>query len=118
MIKIMKGSRTLTIPSGAYESMYAPCGWEVVGTKKKTEKKSKKEFESEPEVEVTEESEESEEAETEEDVEYVDPEELLEKPIEELDFEELKIVADYLDINTKGLKTKKEVREAIKASRK
>lgn len=114
MIKIMKGSRTLTIPAGAYESMYAPNGWELVGTKKKTEKKSKEEPKSE--LEVTEEPEEV--TEDEEDVEYVDPEELLEKPLEELDFEELKILAEYLDISTKGLKSKKEVREAIKASRK
>lgn len=115
MIKIIKGSKTLTVPLGAYEEIYAPNGWELMSKENKLVETEMPEEPEEPEGELPEESEEEPE---EEDVEYVDPEELLEKPLEELDFEELKIVAEYLDISTKGLKSKKEVREAIKAHRK
>ena len=118
MIKIRKGSKTMVIPAGAYEPIYAPSGWEIDG--KKPENSPEKATPETPEkAPVDEPSESPEEVETEEleedeDVEYVDPEELNEKPIEELDFEELKILAEYLGVNIKGLKSKKEVLEAIK----
>jgi hypothetical protein len=50
----------------------------------------------------------------EEEIEYVDPADLREKPIEELDFDELKILAEDMDISVKGIKSSKVLREAIK----
>lgn len=115
MIKIRKGSKTLLIPAGAYDTIYAPAGWEKEdNTAKAVEEPQKVEETPEPLEDVPEEESDEELDEEGEDVEYVDPEELNEKPLEELDFEELKILAEYLGINTKGLKSKKEVREAIK----
>lgn len=117
MIKIRKGSKTLVIPAGAYDTIYAPAGWERAdGTKKSVKEPQKVEKTPEP-LEESEEEFEEELDEEDEDVEYVDPEELNEKPLEELDFEELKILAEYLDIDVKGLKSKKDVREAIKKFR-
>lgn len=114
MIKIRKGSKTLMIPAGAYDTIYAPAGWERAEKPNTTEKSVEKPQEPDETPESLEEEPEEELEEEEEDVEYVDPEELNEKPLEELDFEELKILAEYLDINIKGLKSKKEVRDAIK----
>ena len=118
MIKIRKGSKTLLIPAGAYDTIYAPAGWEKEdNTAKAVEEPQKVEETPEPLEDDSEEVEETSEEELDEegeDVEYVDPEELNEKPLEELDFEELKILAEYLGVNIKGLKSKKEVREAIK----
>ena len=113
MITIVKGSKTLSVPTGAYKSIYAPAGWvsaeEVEATPvEKPAKPDKKKAEPKVEEPVVEELEED------EDVEYVDPEELLEKPLEDLDFDELKILAEYLDINIKGMSTSKALRTAIK----
>lgn len=120
MVTIVKGSKTLSIPVGAYKTVYAPAGWVLAEEVKTTaaEKPVKPEkTEKEPKIEepVVEEAEEDEE---DEDVEYVDPEDLLEKPLEELDFDELKILAEYLDINVKGMNTSKALRTAIKKAQK
>ena len=113
MVEIIKGSRKMTIPSGAYET-YASAGWELGTEPKKeqakpaAEKKKPEKAKAEPEPEVEE---------VEEDVIYIDPEDLLEKPLEELDFEELKILAEYKGIDIKGMKSSKMLREAIKSKK-
>ena len=114
MVNIIKGSKTLSVPVGAYNNMYAPAGWELAdkvtkSIQKAEPKKEKKQPEPEPVK--------NQEPEEEEDVVYVDPEELQEKPLEELDFDELKILAEYLNVNIKGMKSSKAIREAIKKSR-
>lgn len=128
MVTVTKGSRTLVVPVGAYKTTYAPAGWvlqgevEVSAPEKPVEEKKAEEPKAEKPVEKPEpETEDEDEAEDEaedEDVEYVDPEELLEKPLEELDFEELKILAEYLEIDTKGMTTSKALRSAIKKAQK
>ena len=112
MVTIRKGSKLLSIPNGAYANIYAPAGWVLVSEVKVSDPKDKtpaKEI-TEPEKETEEVPEDSEE----EDVIYVDPEDLLEKPLEELDYEELQILAEYLGISKKGLKSSKALREAIR----
>lgn len=113
MVKIMKGSKVLVVPGGAYRDVYASSGWvlaeaEAAPKPQKPEAKPpKKEPEQVPE-----------EVEDDENVEYVDPEELLEKPLEELDYEELKILAEYLGIDTTGMRNSKSIRSAIKKANK
>ena len=114
MIKIRKGSKTLMIPAGAYDTIYAPAGWEKEEKPEEPAKAVEEPQEVDETPESVEEEPEEELEEEDEDVEYVDPEELNEKPLEELDFDELKILAEYLGVNIKGLKSKKEVRDAIK----
>ena len=126
MIQIRKHDKVISIPSGAFK-MYASAGWELVENSKAPSKKKVTEAEhSEPEAEAEaedgvtdEDSEVSDEDEDEAEYEEieVDPEELLEKPLEELDFEELNIVAEYLGIDTSKLKTSKALRAAIKKNK-
>ena len=114
MVEITKGSRKMTIPSGAY-IVYASAGWELATEHKEeqvkpaAEKKKPEKAKAKPVEPVAEE--------VEEDVIYIDPEELLEKPLEELDFEELKILAEYKEINIKGMKSSKAIREVIRSSK-
>ena len=123
MVVITKGSMTLTVPKRAYDKMYAPAGWDLKG--KEMGHTAKVEIEhtvgSPKEEDATKAEETAEEVEStpdeeEEEIEYVDPEELLEKPVNELDFEELQIVAEYLGIDTKGITQSKKLRNLIKAA--
>lgn len=111
MIEIVKGSRTITIPNGAY-ALYASNGWvrkEDAPKPIKETKGAKKHKEEEPKLDEPEE-----ESGEEDDVEYIDPKELLEKPVEELDYEELRLLAEYLGVDIKGMTTSKAIRAAIK----
>lgn len=132
MVTIIKGSRHLTVPKGAFDSIYAPNGWQLAKDAKKesrepkTASKSSEETNTSPEDknenltpldEELDNADAADDNDEDEEVEYVDPEELEEKPLEELDFEELKILADYLGVQTRGLKSKKEVRAAIEKFR-
>ena len=112
MVEIIKGSKTLKVPVGAYNAIYASAGWSLKGKEKKVIEKPV-----EPVEEVAEESIEPDFEEPVEDdnVEYVDPEELAEKPLEELDFEELKILAEYKGIDITGMRSSKALRKAIKS---
>ena len=94
MVEIKKGTKILTIPAGAL-SKYASTGWELIKAKKSAPKVVEDEFE--------------------EEIEYVDPEELAEKPLNELDKEELKILAEYKGLDTKELTTAKKLRAALGA---
>lgn len=140
MVTIIKGSRKLSVPKGAFDSIYAPNGWKLVEDVKNDSRdpnpapKSSEENHVHPkdknenltplneDLEKTTKTsknfdENIDDEDEEEEVEYVDPEELEEKPLEELDFEELKILADYYGIKTRGLKSKKDVRNAIEQYR-
>lgn len=98
MVTIAKAEKTLIVPDTAYETIYAPAGWTIKGSKKNA---SAEEETSSAEVSASEE---------------LTPEELLEKPLEDLNFEELKTVADYLGLEVEGQKSSKKLREAIKAA--
>ena len=52
--------------------------------------------------------------EEEEDIEYVDPAELAKKPIDELDRDELKILAEYKGIDISGITSTKKLRAALR----
>lgn len=94
LLKIEKDDKVLTVTAGAYESQYLSAGWIV--KEKISEKKEM--TESEKNVDEWEEAE---------------VEALLEKPISDLKFDELKTVAKYKGIDTAGLNGK-QMREAIK----
>lgn len=112
MVEIRKGSKILTIPAGALKR-YASAGWELTDSKstKAPMGEAKAEKYTEPEKPVEEEVED----EFEEDVEYVDPEELAEKPLSELDKEELQILAEFKGLDTTELTTAKKLRAALGA---
>lgn len=123
MIEIYKHDKSLLIPSGAY-ALYASNGW----------KKSNKDSEdanstvaqldlkdsnletvgSSGDAYTFEESSEELDDENDEDVEYVDPKDLEEKPLEDLAYDELRILAEYRGLDVKKLKSTKALREALK----
>lgn len=106
MVKVVKNGMTLTIPAGALKT-YRSAGWEL-SSKKGKHKEPEKAFE--PQVEEQEEA-----CEEEEEVEYVDPEELAEKPLEELDIDELRILAEYKGLDTTRLTSIRKLRSALEA---
>lgn len=95
-VDIVKEDKVLSIPKGAYAKQYAPYGWELVGT-----------TESAPEEQVEDGSDDEWEA--------VEAEALLERPLSDLKFEELKTVAKYKGIKVQGMNGR-QLREAIKAT--
>lgn len=120
MIEIYKHNKSLSIPAGAYHSQYAPNGWKL----SKDAEVSKLSLETDEDKNIPEQTEDinlSKETVSEDDsdnvednVEYVDPEELREKPLEDLDFQELQILAEDMGIDIEGLKSSKSLRNAIK----
>ena len=125
MVTIVKGSKTLKVPAGAYDKIYAPAGWMLQGEKilkndgeKPVDDKTNIQKAKNQKTDKIRNQEETQEVEPEVEIEYVDPEDLLEKPINELDYEELKILAEYLGIDTKGLRSSKSLKEAIKKAKK
>lgn len=128
MIKVIKGNEEKVIPAGAYK-MFASAGWHKAedseshdDTGKSTEPPAQKsDLEGNPESEIDPEQEgdpEDEDGEGDEEDDFeeieVDPEELLKKPIGDLDYEELQIVAEYLGLDVENLTTLKALRKAIK----
>ena len=110
MIEISKGDRHLTIPAGALKQ-YVSAGWEP------TEIGHQKEIKAtdEPKMENSGNEKYVEEVDEDEEVIYVDPEELMLKPLSELDKEELVILAEYKGLDTSKLKTMKQLRDAIRS---
>ena len=117
MVKIRKGKMTLTIPAGAVRK-YTKAGWEPIQSPQLDETHDEGDFT--PEFENEDENEDAAMPEDDisyedEDVEYVDPEELAQRPLGELDKEELRILAEYKGIDTSALSTAKQFRAAIRA---
>lgn len=123
MIKIIKGDEERVIPAGAFK-MFASAGWQKAENSEShddTGKNTKSTTQDSDLGEIPESETDTEEEEPilgadpeEEDVEYVDPEELLKKPVGDLDYEELQIVAEYLGLDVENLTTLKALRKAIK----
>lgn len=123
MIRIIRGDEERVIPAGALK-IFASAGWrkaENSDSHDDTDKNTKSLIQDsdldenpEPETNTKEEEPILGADPEEEDVEYVDPEELLKKPVGDLDFEELQIVAEYLGLDTEELTTPKRLRAAIK----
>ena len=103
MVRIVKGEKTRTIPKGAMKT-YLSTGW-TLAEDKASHIKAEQAPATEPEY--------TEEVEEEEDVEYIDPEDLLNRPLSELDLDELRILAEYKGIDTSNLNTSKRLRAAI-----
>lgn len=115
MVKMKKGRLTLSVPAGAVRK-YISAGWKPTESSKSDEILDEGTFspETENEDEIGAVSE-SEEDYAEDEVEYVDPEELAQRPLGELDKEELRILAEYKGIDISGLNSAKQLRAAIRA---
>lgn len=115
MVKIKKGKLTLTVPAGAVRK-YTSAGWELAVSSKSESKATK------PTVPYTDMNEgetadytQLEDDSTEEEVEYVDPEELAQRPLNELDREELRILAEYKGIDVSEITSTKQLRNALRS---
>ena len=127
MITISKGEKSLRIPAGALKS-YVAAGWSLGNEPQSSVEAPKSKAqpipEPEPQNDATDTNPEPEEdtEDEEDDEEYeeieVDPEELLTRPLGELDFEDLKIVAEYLGIDASKYNTSKKLRDEIKKVKK
>ena len=115
MVKIKKGKLTLTVPAGAVRK-YTSAGWELAGISKSEVKVTKpttphantNEDETADDTQLEDES-------TEEEVEYVDPEELAQRPLSELDREELRILAEYKGIDVSEMTSTKQLRNTLRS---
>ena len=115
-IRNPNGSGTLEVTKGAYREIYAHLGWVPDVEPKKTtiphaneeEENPHESHDERPEDELELQDEDQED--NEEDME----DELEEKPISLMSFEELKEYAARLNIDTTGLRSKKELRLQIK----
>ena len=115
-IRNPNGSGTLEVTKGAYREIYAHLGWVPDVEPEKTpiphdheeEENPHEPHEEQPEDELELQNEDQEDQE--EDME----DELEEKPISLMSFEELKEYAARLNIDTTGLRSKKELRLRIK----
>lgn len=112
MVKVVKDDMTLTIPAGAVKD-YISTGWKLADSKH-TES-AKEEVKSKVKEPVKEDDSDSEDNYEDDDVVYVDPEELAERPLEELDAEELRILAEYKGIDVSHISSVKKLRAAIEA---
>lgn len=138
MIKIIKGGEERLIPAGAFK-MFASAGWQKAENSESHDDNDKSieppaqqpdlgeipESGTDPDGTENPDGDNPEDEgngtgdtngddEDEDDVVYVDPEELLEKPVGDLDYEELQIVAEYLGLDVENLTTLKALRKAIK----
>ena len=129
MKTISNGVQTLTVTGGAYDSYYKLHGWAEIVTPPRTSESPlfsppiSKEVSlphEDEDVKIDQNSEVSEDdtdAEEGTDLEdETEDEELAEKPIGTMSYEELARYATQLDIDIAGLNSKKLLREAIKAS--
>lgn len=117
MVKIEKAGHTLTVTRGAFNALYRPLGYVIVGTEGEPEASPvPNEVTTPPADDTGYEDDQSsvEDEDTDADEEQDDEEEDLdEKPLSEMNFKELKAYAKRRGINTNGMSSKKEVREAI-----
>lgn len=128
MVTIERAGHTLTVSMGAFKALYRPIGYTIVGSEEASDASSVPggvtttpdtetglegpenvvEDDSQPDDEPV-----DAEDDTEEDTE---DEDLDEKPLSEMNFKELKAYAAKRGINTNGMSSKKEVRNAILAA--
>lgn len=124
MAKIHKGSQTLEVTKGAYRAIYAPLGWSLEASVEPTQAELPEGEENSsttpPEQPQNDSQQESEDFEAED--EYQDEgtseelEELSEKPLSEMSFDELKQYASELGLEYIGIRSKRELRALIKSA--
>lgn len=120
MIYISKGSMTIKVPRGAFESSFKRAGWqETTGSPTVGLSEELKITQAEPETSTQEDSskEVDEEADDSEETEEEEDESLEERPLSTLNMDELRQLAALYNINTDGMTTKKVLKEAIKAAK-
>lgn len=117
MVKIERAGHTLTVTRGAFNTLYRPLGYVIVGTEGEPEASPISDEAITPPVDDAGSEDDQgsiEDEDNEADEEQDDEEEDLdEKPLSEMNFKELKAYAKRRGINTNGMSSKKEVREAI-----
>lgn len=112
MVNISKGNKEMSVPAGSLKK-FLNAGWRLA---EKSDAKSKRysKAEEKPVENTGYQPDEYEECDDEE-YEEVDPEELAAKPLNELDTDELRILAEYKGIDVSELKTAKKLRAALEA---
>lgn len=95
MIRIKRGTHTMSVTRGAFKSVYKPMGYEELEAEKPNETNS-------------EHDDGYEDADTEDEEPVLD-----EKPLGEMSFNELKEYATQLGLATSGMRTRRELKEAI-----
>lgn len=107
MVRITNGTQELEVSKGAFKSMFAPLGYHLISEPDILEEESQvgedNSYTQAPEESLEDYKEPDEDSE-------VDKEE---KPLSEMTFEELKFKAAELGIKANGLKSRREVIEAI-----
>lgn len=126
MVVITNGLQTVVVSAGAYREIYLPQGWQL--QEKAPESKTAPEPPELPDKVVSPlEEPESDQADSRESTEDEDDQDeeaghdlpdddLLFRPLGELSLDELKKVAELRKVDIEGLRTKKEVRTAIRAA--
>lgn len=114
MVEIKKGKLNLTVPAGSVRK-YISAGWELANGSKLARKSITPTLTDPMENGGQFEDEETSDDSTDEEVEYVDPEELAQKPLNELDREELRILAEYKGVDVTELTSTKQLRAALRA---
>lgn len=117
MITIIKNGKTTKVSKSAFENFYKGAGWVEKDSDVVSVDYSNKRIEKIKEVRQQETVEEPvEEDESDEDWEAAMQEDDVEKPLSEMNNYELKQKAESLGIDISGLKSNKEIREAIRAN--
>lgn len=108
MVTIEKNGNTLLVTMGAYKNFYKSMGYTLLEAEE-----VRKVLPASKEVNVTNDYEEDPMSNT-ESYEDETSDDMEEKPLSEMSFNELKEYADRLGINTNGVSSKKELRIAIR----
>lgn len=124
MVSITNGLQTVVVSSGAYREIYLPQGWQLAPEKAEALPQVQKQISFEdleviPPVAPKDDQEDLEEPQEEDNEDQ--PEEgteadILLRPLGELSLDELKTVALLKGIATEGLRTRKEIRQAIRSA--
>lgn len=122
MVIIQRAGHVLTVSKGAFKTLYKPMGYVIVGDEGEPEASPApgKEITPPDTVDGSEDDLSSSEDESEDESDGADADlddeedaDLEEKPLSEMNFKELKAYAKRRGINTNGMSSKKEVRDAI-----
>lgn len=113
MIKIFKDGKIASVPAGSLKQ-FLSAGWEPTEDHKEISESPSSIPEEKP-VEVLDEENTESQDDSDDDVIYVDPEELAQKPLGELDKEELVILAEYKGLDVSELKTIKQLKAALRS---
>jgi len=126
MVSITNGLQTVVVSAGAYREIYLPQGWQLTKAEEPKESQNLPEppdqpggVVSPPEAPESDQADSSESTEDDDDQEEeagqdLPDEDILFRPLGELSLDELKKVAELRKVDIEGLRTKKEVRTAIR----